>query len=298
MNDLEKKTPRFGPGGNGEAFYRAGKKSTKEVAAWLREIGLDAYEYEAGNGITAKEATLREIGEECRRHGIAVSFHAPYFISLSGVEEEKRLRSVEYIRESLCAAACLGARTIVVHCGSAGKISREEAMRFSADTLYRTLASVPDNGVQIGIETMGKKNQLGTLEEVLTLCALDARLVPVVDFGHLNARDCGGVFETAEDYTRLFDRVANRLGAAIAPQPHCHFSRIEWTASGEKKHLTFADTMYGPAYLPLCEALARDNLCPTVICESAGTQSEDALAMKTAWQSFSAAMHGEEELRR
>ena len=279
----ERKTPLFGPGGNSEAFYKAGKKSTKDAPAWLREIGLDAYEYEAGNGLAAGEASLRAIGDAAREAGIAVSFHTPYFISLSSVEEEKRDRSVEYIRQGLWAADLLGAHTIVVHCGSAGKITREEAMRLAADTLDRALTRLPDNGVLIGIETMGKKNQLGTLDEVLTLCAASPRLVPVVDFGHLNARDLGGVFRTAEDYTRLFDTVANRLGDDVARYMHCHFSKIEWTGAGEKRHLTFADEQYGPDFAPLCEALARDALCPSIICESAGTQSEDALAMKKAF---------------
>ena len=135
----ERTTAFFGPGGNSEAFYKSGKKSTKDAPAWLREIGLDAYEYEAGNGLSAGEASLRAVGEAAREAGISMTFHTPYFISLSSVEEEKREKSVEYIRQSLQAAEWLGAHTIVVHCGSAGKITREEAMRLAADTLDRTL---------------------------------------------------------------------------------------------------------------------------------------------------------------
>ena len=60
----------------------------------------------------------------------------------------------------------------------------------------------------------------------------------------------------------------------------CHFSKIEWTDKGEKKHLTFEDTAYGPAYEPLVEAIIKGGLSPTVICESSGTQSEDAYLMK------------------
>ena len=109
----------FGPGGNSESFYAAGKKSTKQAPAWLKEVGLDAYEYEAGNGIAAGEAALREIGEAAREHGILMSLHTPYFISLSGVDIEKRLKSIDYIEKSLWAANLIGADTIVIHCGSA-----------------------------------------------------------------------------------------------------------------------------------------------------------------------------------
>lgn len=286
MPITENLTAAFGPGGNSEDFYNAGKKSTKDAPAWVRSIGLDAYEYEAGNGIAASDATLSAIGDEARKNGIRMSLHTPYFISLSGVDPEKRLKSIVYIQDSLRAAKLLGARTIVVHSGSAAKISREEAMRLSADTLYRLLDEVGDTDIAIGLETMGKKNQLGTLEEVITLCRLDPRLVPVVDFGHLNARDLGGVFKTAADYAAVFEKIGEALGDAVARNLHCHFSKIEWTAAGEKKHLTFADEIYGPDPEPLGQAIADLRLTPTVICESAGTQSSDALAIKNAYLAY------------
>ena len=270
----------FGPGGNSDAFRLAGLKSTVDAPGWVKSIGLDAYEYEAGNGLAASPAMLAKIGEEARKHNIKMSFHTPYFISLSGVVEEKRLNSINYIRQSLDAANLLGAGTIVVHSGSAAKISRDEAMRLAGDTLVKTLSSVETYGIKIGLETMGKINQLGTLDEVLELCRIDSAFVPVVDFGHLNARDLGGAFVTADDYLRVFDKIDRALGADVASNLHCHFSKIEWTGSGEKRHLTFEDQLYGPDFEPLVEVIYKNNLTPTIICESAGTQSDDALAMK------------------
>lgn len=269
----------FGPGGNSEAFSLAGYKSTLFAPSWISEIGLDAYEYEAGNGLSASPAMLSSIGAEAKKHNVKMSYHTPYFISLSGVVTETRLKSIGYIRESLDAAKLLGAKTIVVHCGSCAKISRDEAMRLAADTLIRTLQEVDTYGIKIGIETMGKKNQLGTLEEVLELCRIDSKLVPVVDFGHLNARDCG-VFKNSDDFIRVFERIDRALGIDVASNLHCHFSKIEWTDKGEKKHLTFEDTVFGPDYEPFVEAIIKGGYSPTVICESAGTQSDDALRMK------------------
>lgn len=274
----------FGPGGNSDAFRLAGYKSTIDAPSWVKSIGLDAYEYEAGNGLSASPKILSEIGREAAEHNIKMSFHTPYFISLSGVVEEKRLNSINYIRQSLDAAKLLGADTIVVHSGSAAKISRDEAMRLAGDTLVKTLASVDTYGIKIGLETMGKINQLGTLDEVLELCRIDSAFVPVVDFGHLNARDLGGVFVSADDYLRVFDKIDHALGANVAENLHCHFSKIEWTGSGEKRHLTFDDNVYGPNFEPLIETIYKNNLSPTIICESAGTQSDDALAMKKYYQ--------------
>ena len=277
----------FGPGGNSEAFKLAGGKSTLQAPKWISEIGLDAYEYEAGNGIASSAAMLDAIGAEARKYGIKTSFHTPYFISLSGIEEEKRLKSIKYIADSLDAAKRINAGIIVVHTGSAAKITRDEAMRLAADTLVKTLASVDTYGIKIGLETMGKVNQLGTLEEVLELCRIDSAFVPVVDFGHMNARECGGVFKSADDYMRVFDRIDRALGAEVASNLHCHFSRIEWTSAGEKKHLTFSDTEYGPDHEPLIEAIVKNSLTPTIISESAGTQSDDALTMKRYYEELS-----------
>lgn len=274
----------FGPGGNGDLFYAEGNKSTLQSPGWLKKIGLDAFEYEAGNGISAGEATLRAIGEKAREHHILMSLHTPYFISLSGIEEEKRLKSLEYIRKSLWAAELLGADTIVIHSGSAAKISREEAMALSKDTLARVADTFADTKIRLGIETMGKINQLGTLTEVIEQCRVSPLFAPVVDFGHLNARNIGGAFPDADSYRRIFDEIATSLGDSYAKDLHCHFSKIAYTNAGEKKHLTFADTEFGPIFEPLAEAIVRENVTPRIICESDGTQAEDALYMKKAYE--------------
>lgn len=270
----------FGPGGNGLAFKSAGFSSTLDAPAWLKSIGLDSYEYEAGNGLSASPSTLAAIGSRAADCKIKMSYHTPYFISLSGVVPEKRLKSIDYIKQSIEAARLLGAETIVVHCGSCAKISREEAMSLATDTLERVARDLDTFGIKIGIETMGKVNQLGTLDEVLRLCEISSCFVPVIDFGHLNARECGGVFVTAEDYIAVFDKIEKQLGPSVVDSLHCHFSKIEWTGAGEKRHLTFLDNEYGPDYRPLIEAIRFKGISPNVICESAGTQAEDALEMK------------------
>ena len=273
----------FGPGGNSESFYAAGNKSTLQAPAFVRAMGLGAYEFEAGNGVRGTAATFAAIGAAAREQGIEMSLHTPYYISLSGTDPEKRLKSIDYIKQSLEAARLLGADTIVIHAGSAAKISRAEAMALASDTLLKTIEAVGDTPIHLGLETMGKINQLGTLEEIIELCRLDPHFYPVVDFGHMNARERGGYFPDRDSYRRVFDTVANGLGDEKARYMHCHFSKIEYTDAGEKRHLTFADTVYGPGFEPLAEALVRDDLCPRIISESAGTQTEDALAMQLAY---------------
>ncbi len=275
--------PTFGPGGNSDSFYADKKKSTLESPEWIKSKGLDAFEYEAGNGLKAGDEMLAKIGKEARRHGILMSYHTPYYISLSGVDLEKRLKSIEYISQSLHASELLGADTIVIHAGSAAKISRAEAMALACDTLYKNLEVNGNTDIRMGIETMGKLNQLGTLEEVIELCRVSPLYHPVVDFGHLNARNLGGYFTDCDSYRAVFDKIANSLGDKYAYNLHCHFSKIEYTQAGEKQHLTFSDTVYGPEFEPLAEAIIREGVAPRIISESDGTQAEDALYMKNCY---------------
>jgi deoxyribonuclease-4 len=58
-----------------------------------------------------------------------------------------------------------------------------------------------------------------------------------------------------------------------------------YTEMGEKKHLTFEDDIYGPEFEPLAKAIVSLGVSPTIICESAGTQSDDALIMKKIYES-------------
>ncbi len=285
---------KFGVAGSSDSFFADGKKHTHEAPAWLASRGIDAYEYQAGRGFMAGEASMRKVGEEAKKNGILMSLHAPYFISLSSTELDKRLNSIEYIKKSLWAAECLGADTIVVHTGSAAKISRAQAMDYATDTLYKLFEEIGDTNVRICLETMGKLNQLGTLDEVLTLCKISPCLHPVVDFGHLNCRGrsqsgvfddidetpTGGVFVSVDDYRAVFDRIGERLGDKYADTLHCHFSKIEYTKQGEKRHVNFKDDGFEPPFEPLVEAIIKENVSPRIISESAGDQTEDALAMK------------------
>lgn len=276
----------FGPGGNSLSFYASGKKNTVDAPLWVKNFGLDCYEYQAGKGLFGSDETFKKIGEEAKKNNIRMSLHAPYYISLSGIEAEKRLKSVDYITKSVKAAELMNAELIVIHTGSASKISREEAVELAKDTMAKALEAVGNTEVTLALETMGKINQLGTLEEVLEICSIDKRLCPVVDFGHLNARNIGNFFVTVDDYRKVFNTIAEKLGDKYADTLHCHFSKIEYTNSGEKKHLTFEDSVFGPPFEPLMEAIVKEGVSPRIICESDGTMAEDALTMKKYYMSL------------
>ena len=280
-------TALFGPAGNSESFSAMGYRKTLQVPEYLEKMGLDAFEYQCGRGVNISQEKAAEFGAACREKGIYVSLHAPYYISLSGVEESKRLNSINYILQAARAVNAMGGERIVVHSGSCSKISREEALALAMDTMGLAQKALDDEGlsnIHICPEVMGKINQLGTLEEVLSLCSIDERIIPCVDFGHLNSRTFGSL-KTAQDFGRVLDTIENCLGRERMQRFHIHFSKIQYTLNGgEKCHLTFADREYGPEFEPLAEELAKCGAAPVVICESAGTQAEDAAAMKAFWK--------------
>ena len=103
---------RFGPAGNSDSFKAMGYKKTIQVPEYVEKMGLNAYEYQCGRGVRISEEAARELGEEAARRGIALSLHAPYYISLSSLEEEKREGSVDYILQSAKAASAMGATRV------------------------------------------------------------------------------------------------------------------------------------------------------------------------------------------
>lgn len=278
---------KFGAAGNSDSFYVEGHKASEEMPKWLKNRGLDAYEYQCGNGVRCGEATAKRIAAEAEAAGISMSVHSPYYINLATCEEEKRAGSINYIMQSAVIVKHLGGNRIVVHSGSLGKQTREEALENAKKTLIlarKELVSAGFSDVRLCIETMGKIKQLGDLYEVAELCALDDSFLPCIDFGHLNARTIGGLKEK-KDFEEIFNVIENKLGYDRLCEFHSHFSKIEYTEKGgEKKHLTFDDTVFGPEFDFVAELIAQKNIAPTIICESAGTQAEDALIMKKMYE--------------
>lgn len=278
----------FGPAGNSDSFFQQGYKQSEQVPLYLENMGLNAFEYQCGRGVNIGAEKCALLKTEAEKHNIKMSVHAPYYISLSSIDEEKRINSIKYILQSAKAVKLMGGNRIVVHTGTAGKLPREEAVEKAADTLKLAIKALKENNlydVRICPETMGKINQLGTLSEVLYLCTLDENFIPCIDFGHLNARTMGGL-KTKEDYEVLFNEMENVLGASRVKEFHSHFSKIEFSAGGEKRHLTFSDSVYGPNFEEMLEVAYKKGCNPTIICESAGTQAEDAKMMMNYWNNL------------
>ena len=278
---------QFGPAGNPDAFYEAGNKASVQMPAWLGEMKLTAYEYQCSRGVNIKEETAREIGRRAAEYGIKLSIHAPYFISLGTDDEHIITNTQNHFLKSLEVARWMGADRIVFHMGGPKKQGREAAMEQVKRSFSNVLEQVEKRGltgIYLCPETMGKQNQLGSLAEVMELCTMSKWVRPAVDFGHLHAVT-GGKYITKQEVETVFDTITENLGAEAAQNLHIHFSRIEFTKGGEKRHWTFEDE-FGPPHEPLVELCAQRGFSPRIICESAGTQAIDAKVMQNLYFSL------------
>lgn len=279
---------RFGPSGNSESFYAAGFSHTEESAAFVKERGLDCFEYSFGRGVRMSKEKAASIGEAFRTAGVEISVHAPYFVNFANPDDEMAAKSYGYVLDSGKMAKLMGGNRVVFHPAAQGKAGRGEAVEKTEDRLkilrdYIYLNDLQD--MKFCPETMGKLAQIGTVEEIVRFCKIDPVFTPCVDFGHINAREQGSL-KTVDDYLSRLSYMIDELGFERMKDFHVHFSKIMYSSKGEVKHLTFADTVYGPEFYPLAVALRQLALEPYLVSESAGTQVEDAAEMKRIYLSL------------
>ncbi len=276
---------KFGPSGNSIAFGVAGHSKSEESAVWVKNLGLTCFEYSFGRGVNLSDEKAISIGKAFSDNGVEISVHAPYYINFANPEEENAVKSYNYVLQSAIKVKLMGGKRIVFHPASQGKMSREKAVELTIKRLETLKDIIYENGLDDLIycpETMGKLGQIGTIEEVVKFCKIDKIYTPCVDFGHINAREFGSL-KTEQDYLDRLSFMIDELGYEKMKNFHIHFSKIEYSAKGEVRHLTFEDNHYGPDFKPLSNVLKKLKLEPYIICESAGTQDLDALNMQNIY---------------
>jgi deoxyribonuclease-4 len=263
--------PRFGPAGV-PPLFRILRAQLSDVPGLLREEGLDAFEYQAvrwGQKPQMKQENAEKLGSEARKNDVLLSLHGSYYVNLCGkkevVEASKR-------RLIACATAAnwMGAYVVVFHTGFYGRVEKSYSFRNCVSALKDIVATMNSLGiknVKLGPETMGKVFQVGSLDEILTICEEVEQTQLVIDWSHLHARH-QGMFRKVSDFRAVVEEVERRLGTEAARNMHCHFSKIEYTAKGERRHHVLDEAKYGPDFQMLAEVIAEFNMRPVMICET------------------------------
>ncbi len=272
---------RFGPAGRPIDY----SGSAKDACSYIKAEGLDAYEYQATYGVKISQGSASELKKNSEDEDVLVSMHAPYYINLSSNKDEVIKRSIQRLVQSAKASEWMGAYRTVFHPGFYTSYTSEEAMKLCKNAIIEIMDELEGQGVKnfcFAPETTGKKSQLGDLDEIIEICRSFDNFEPTVDFAHVYARS-GGKIKTREDYHKIFQKLENELGIKSL---HSHFTHIEYTFAGERKHHILLDENYGPPLGPFIEELVECGWNITVICESP-LIDKDALVMKDMYKKLS-----------
>jgi len=274
--------PRFGPAGVPSEFKEL-KRPVEDFPEYLREEGLDAFEYQAtrwGPKPQMKKESAEKLRVNAKENDVWLTVHGSYFINFCG-DEATIEASKNRLISCVTAAEWMGAHIVVFHPGFYGKRSPQESLKVCAKAMNETLErlkALSITKVYFGPETTGKKSQLGTLNEVLTLCESVEQTEPVIDWAHIHARGAG-LIKTKDDYAKILDEIENRLGTEATKNLHVHYTLVEFTEKGEKVHHTMSEPGYGPNFRPFAELIHELDLKPVVISESP-VLDQDSIKMR------------------
>ncbi|MGC9517216.1 MAG: TIM barrel protein [Methanomicrobiales archaeon] len=266
------KKVRFGPAGNPIGF----KGETIEVCDYIHELKLSSYEYQATYGVRISKSSAKQLKDNSKKNDILVSMHGPYYINLSSNKDDVIERSVDRLVKSAEISEAMGAYRTVFHPGFYTKYSPEEAMKkakAAINEIQDQLQSKNIHKYNLAPETTGKKSQLGSLDEIIEICQAFENFQPTIDFAHIHARN-NGCIRNINDYEKIFKKLEEELDPDIL---HCHFTKIEYTDAGEKKHHTLKEDDYGPPVEPLLKLIIECGWNVTIICESPLLEIDAAL---------------------
>lgn len=211
---------KIGPAGTSGLGYPDGLMK-------CRELGLDALEWEFTYGVRISNGQAKKIGALAKKLNLSMSVHAPYYINLASKDPVKIAASKKRILQSCERGHYLNAKYIVFHAGFYQERDPEVIYQIIKQEVIDVQESIKEKkwNVVLAPETTGKASQFGTVDELLRLkketgCHL------CIDWAHIKARNNGKI-----DYGEVFKKLK------VLKHIHSHFSGIEWTAKGERRHL-------------------------------------------------------------
>ena len=215
----EKSKILIGPAGTGGAQL--------EKFEYLKQKGVDAVEIEFVHSIWMTQEDALKIAELNKKLKLVLSIHAPYYINLNSEEKTKVAASRTRILNCLEIGTLLGVKYVVFHAGFYQKTSKEDTYKNIREQIEKIMEEAKHKGYtsELAPETTGKPSQFGDLDELIKL-KKETGCHICVDFSHLKARYNGKI-----DYDEVMKKL-EPLGHI-----HCHFSGIEYTEKGERRHL-------------------------------------------------------------
>ncbi|MBL7170307.1 MAG: TIM barrel protein [Candidatus Aenigmarchaeota archaeon] len=259
--------------GTGGTPISSKERSTLSGLERIHELGLNCMEVEFVRGVHMKPELAEQVGELAKKLKIRLSVHAPYYINLASTDKEKIEASKKRIIDSCERGHSMGAKIVVFHPAYYGKLSPEECyqrVKRECEEMVDKLNGKGINDILLGLETMGKISQFGTVDECVRIAKEIKGCGVCVDWAHIYARNQGKI-----DFGEVIDKVLTLKNKHI----HSHFSGINYGPKGERNHLALDSNQ--PKYDELVKEINSRGLDITLISESPALE-EDALKLKKA----------------
>ncbi len=225
-------------------------------------------------GSVAKDyAHLERLGQLARELDVEMSLHTPYYMDLAG-DSDLSQKSIESIHWGGTIAHHLGATVVATHMGLYGSLSKEEALARITRRVQGIITWFREHGLEprLGLETSGRQEIFGSVEEVLSICEATKGVQPVINFAHTHARE-GGSLRESSNFGELLDRAEGLTYGHF----HTHFSGVEHEGGNE---LRYTPIKRGDLrFEPLVECLLDGDYAMTLI-SSSPLLEHDAMYMK------------------
>jgi deoxyribonuclease-4 len=260
----------------------ASPSSTLAGIKRIAQVGLECLEIEFVKGVRMGTELAQKIRKEAEALNVALSVHAPYYVNLNSAEEGKRLASQERILTSARMAEVCGAKSVVFHAGYYGTVGPEKASQTIIEGLKEIVSILKSDRTPVMLrpETLGKRTQFGSLEEILNLCREVDGILPCIDFCHIHAR--GGKANSYSEFHRILKKIEKKLGSRAIKNMHIHISGVDYNDKGEKKHLNLKESDF--RFDEWIQALKDYGVEGKIICESPNLE-QDAMMLKNLFHS-------------
>lgn len=275
--DKSNNIAKFGTAGVPVNFSKPPFKGKREqFFGWLKDNGLNAFELQCTYGYKNIGFTAEQI-EKAKSDGIYVSIHGPYYINLGSQNLDVQANSKRILDDGIKFANTLGVSRFIFHPGGGYGKTSEDRVNGLMTVINNMKAVVMQNdmtNVSLYPEIGGKVSNLGSLDEIITICKSVPNTYPCIDVAHLHARENGSLNSVA-DFVRVFDRIENELGRDYLDKTHFHCYTIEYNEKGEIKHRVFndSDCEFLDNFVLACKS---KNMTPWVISEALNSQDESA----------------------
>ncbi len=244
-----------------------------------KKLGINAMEIEWVQSVPKNPEVMKNIRKTAEEFDISLTVHAPYYVNLNSPEPEKLEASIGRVLAALSMSELAGVRSVCVH--AAFNLGQPPEVVYK--NVYTAVDRIMEKKkklfphVNLGLETMGKPTQFGTLEELLKM-SKDFGIFPTVDPAHMHARSNGEV-NSYEEWDAMFDLYAKYLGKASLKKVHMHFSGIAYGPKGEKHHLPLRES--DAKWKDFLRVLKDRKIEGNVVCESPLLEEDTLLMQKT-----------------